>query len=162
MKKHIVGGLILPELAPKNDQRYPEPPVRFIQESVRDFFLEACVDCLNHLVKGSPDEGDDYSMVLFSGCPNNSNDHFIFGFEPPKNLVGVFFLPIQKNIKVKTWVCMGMRQNYPPWKVDGFILKATDNELPQLQFTPNCSCVFFGTTFPSSLSIRLKLRSFTG
>ena len=50
MKKHIVGGLILPELAPKNDQRYPEPPVRFIQESVRDFFLEACVDRLNHLV----------------------------------------------------------------------------------------------------------------
>ena len=69
MKKHIVGGLILPELAPKNDQRYPEPPVRFIQESVRDFFLEACVDRLNHLVKGSPDEGDDYSMVFFSGCP---------------------------------------------------------------------------------------------
>jgi hypothetical protein len=71
MKKHIVGGLILPELAPKNDQRYPEPPVRFIQESVRDFFLEACVDRLNHLVKRSPDEGDDYSMVFFFRMPNN-------------------------------------------------------------------------------------------
>ena len=157
MKKHIVGGLILPELAPKNDQRYPEPPVRFIQESVRDFFLEACVDRLNHLVKGSPDEGDDYSMVFFSGCPTTQMTTSSLVLSHLKIWLVVFFCPSKKKHKVKTWVCMGMRQNYPPWKVDGFILKATDNELPQLQFTPNCSCVFFGTTFPSSLSIRLKL-----
>ena len=110
MKKHIVGGLILPELAPKNDQRYPEPPVRFIQESVRDFFLEACVDRLNHLVKGSPDEGDDYSMVFFSGCPTTQMTTSSLVLSHLKIWL-VFFAVHQKNIKVNTW---GMRQNYAP------------------------------------------------